>query len=280
MLMPVNRLFREAVRALDAGDVERLAALLDEHPSLARHWCRTGKWYESGYFAGATLLQHVAGNPDRGSPLPTNVVEIARLLLGREVDQRAVQDTAGLVLTSRQASEAGVALPLLDLLVAAGATVDLADPELLSAPLLNHAPATAEELIRRGAAMDLRHAAALGRVEAVRDMLALDIDREMLEEALAFACVCGRSDTAAVLVRHGARGDVLVTPGGRPPRTALHEAANRGHDDLVRLLVDSGADPSVAEPRWGGTAADWAEHGGHPEIAAALRPAAPPGSRP
>jgi hypothetical protein len=62
--------FHDAVRALDAGDLEGLEALLDDHPWLVRYRCCSGRWYEDGYFAGATLLHHVAGNPDRGSPLP------------------------------------------------------------------------------------------------------------------------------------------------------------------------------------------------------------------
>lgn len=258
--------FRDAVRALDAGDLPRLGALLDEHPDLIHHRCRTGEWYEDGYFAGATLLHHVAGNPDR-APLPPNVVEIARALIARGADPQAAQGTVGLLLTSRQASETGVALPIIDLLVAAGASLDLTDPDLLDLPLLNVAPATAEALIARGAPMAVRHAAGLGRVEALAEPPAPD----ELEEALAFACIGGQEAAAAALVRHGATGDVLVTPGGRTPRTALHEAANRGHRAIVALLLDNGADPGVVEPRWDGTPAQWAEHDGHREVAALLR---------
>jgi hypothetical protein len=57
------------VNALDSGDLPRLETLLNDHPFLARYRCRVGAMYEQGYFAGATLLYHVAGNPDRG-PLP------------------------------------------------------------------------------------------------------------------------------------------------------------------------------------------------------------------
>jgi Ankyrin repeats (3 copies) len=71
----------------------------------------------------------------------------------------------------------------------------------------------------------------------------------LLEEALAFACIRGHTPAAEWLVRHGARGDVLVAPGGTTPRTALHDAANRGHRQIVELLLASGADCTVAEPR-------------------------------
>jgi Ankyrin repeats (3 copies) len=119
--------------------------------------------------------------------------------------------------------------------------------------------------------MDIRHAAALGRIEAMKSMLAETIDPAMLEEALAYACIRAQREAAALLSKHAARGDVLVTPGGQTPRTALHEAANRGYLDIVNLLLANGASASIVEPRWGGTPADWAEHGGHPETAAMLR---------
>ena len=262
--------FRNAVHALDAGDLARLEALLDQHPALVRYHCRRGEWYEAGYFAGATLLHHIAGNPIR-CPLPPNILDIARLLLSRGFEPKAAQETIGLLLTSKQASEAGVALPLIDLLVAAGATFDLNEPDVLSLPLLNVAPATAEGLIGRGVTMDVRHAAALGRRETLTKLLTAHIDPALLEEALAFACNRGQEEAVSLLVRHGAKGDVLVTPGGQTPRTALHEAANGGFGDIVRILLDNGANVSVVEPRWGGTSVEWAEHGGHPEVAALLR---------
>jgi hypothetical protein len=263
------KMFRDAVQALDSGDLPRLEVLLDDHTWLGRYRCHTGAGYEQGYFAGATLLYHIAGNPDRG-PIPGNILDIARLLISRDFDPNASEYTIGLLLTSRRASEAGVALPLVDLLVKAGAKFDLDAPDVLGLPLLNVAPGTAEALVQRGAKMDIRHAAGLGKIEVMKKMLAEKIEPAMLEEALTYASIRGQKESAALLLQHGARGDVLVTPGGQTPRTALHEAANRGHVDIVKLLIARGADATIVEPRWGGTAAGWAEHGGHPEIAAML----------
>jgi len=53
--------------------------------------------------------------------------------------------------------------------------------------------------------------------------------------------------------------------------TALHQAAWMGDVELVQLLLDLGADPSVREPTHGGTPADWATHNRQAEAAALLR---------
>jgi ankyrin repeat protein len=263
-------LFRNAVKALDSGDLSGLETLLEAHPFLLRYQCRSGTPYEQGYFAGATLLHHVAGNPDRG-PLPRNILAIARLLVSRNFDPEAAEHTIGLLLTSKRASEGGVALALIDLLAAGGARSDLTAPDILDMPLLNMAPATGEALVRRGVKMDIRHAAALGKIEALKTMLAETTSRALLEEALAYACIRGQKVAASLLLQHGAKGDVLVTPGRQTPRTALHEAANRGYLDIVKMLLERGACATVVEPHWRGTPAGWAEHGGHPDAAALLK---------
>ncbi|MBZ5709134.1 ankyrin repeat domain-containing protein [Nannocystis pusilla] len=262
--------FREAVATIDAGAIERLTALLDADPGLVAVRCRVGQWYESGYFAGATLLHHVAGNPDRG-PLPDEIVDVARLLIDRGSAAWAAQATLDLVLTSRRASESGAAPGLIDRLIAGGARLDLADPDLLSRPLLNLAPATAEELVLRGAKIDVRHAAALGRIDTLTHLLSPELDREVLAEALAYACIREQHAAVALLLGCGAEGDRPVRPGGQSARTPLHEAAWRGHVGIVERLLAHGADPQVRDARWRGTAADWAEHGGHPALARRLQ---------
>src|SRR5262249_19311212 len=78
--------FDEALRALVTGDADRLRQLLASHPELVH--ARTNLEPPYGYFTGATLLHHVAWNPSRESPVPRNILEIARLLLdhGADVD--------------------------------------------------------------------------------------------------------------------------------------------------------------------------------------------------
>lgn len=262
--------FLRALAALDAGDLATLGSLIDAE--VLGYRCFAGEWYESGYFAGAMLLHHVAGNPIR-CPLPGNVVEITRLLLDRGADPQArcgadrKSSLAGLLLTSKQASDAGVAVPLLELLLEAGVSIDLDTPGVLSGPLWNVARGTAEALVRRGTPMDLRHAAALGRLEVLEELLAGHPDAALVEEALIYASVQGELESARLLVRHGARGDRLGQYG---PATALHEGANRGRPEIVALLMENGADPTVRDRRFNGTALGWAEHG-HPEHLATMR---------
>jgi hypothetical protein len=170
--------FDEAVAALDAGDSVKLRSLIAADPALVH--ARTNLEPPYNYFTAATLLHHVAGNPDRGrlsgtlGPLPENIVEIARLLLDSGADVNAATlgpnggTTMGLLVTSKQASDSGVSGPLMDILLERGATLDLKKPDVLDAPLANHAPRAAEKMIELGAKVDVLAAAALGRMDMLR----------------------------------------------------------------------------------------------------------------
>ncbi len=264
-------LFLNAVRKLDSGDVDGLAKILDDNPSLVRYHCTIGE-YEQGYFAGATLLHHVAGNPIR-CPLPKNVVEITQLLLDRGSDPNArtsTSSTIGLILTGRQVSEARVSVQLIDILREAGATDDVfGDADVLSQPIWNGGRATAEMLAKRGVKMDARHAAALGRIDDLKRLLGEAPDPQIVEEALVFACVQNEMESVRYLISRGAMGDVNVSP--RRQSSALHNAAWRGHAEIVKLLLENGARTDQRDHEWNGTPANWATHGGHHELAETIR---------
>jgi ankyrin repeat protein len=51
----------------------------------------------------------------------------------------------------------------------------------------------------------------------------------------------------------------------------LHQAAIAGHKEEVRLLVERGARLDLKDILWHGTPADWAKHGGKPDVEAFLR---------
>ena len=44
--------------------------------------------------------------------------------------------------------------------------------------------------------------------------------------------------------------------------TALHEAACHGRLDALRILLETGADPTIRDERFDSTPAGWAEHFG------------------
>jgi len=52
--------------------------------------------------------------------------------------------------------------------------------------------------------------------------------------------------------------------------TALHLAAQGGHEHAVNTLLELGADPTLRDTLHGGDAAGWARFGGHSELAATL----------
>jgi ankyrin repeat protein len=277
--------FAEAVAALDAGDLARLRALLAAEPELVH--ARTNLDPQHGYFAGATLLHHVAGNPWRDAPLPANIVDVARLLLDAGADVNAASlhpnggTTMGLLLTSKQASDRNVTGPLVDVLLQYGASLELEKPDVLDASLANHAPCAAEKLIELGAKPDIFAAAALGRI----DLLHASFDeagrlrsrprrrgkvmgeRDAIGLALLYACV--RDQRAAVDFLLEKDGNWNMT--GVNNGTALHRAAFAGDLAMVQRLVAKGADTSNRDNPFNSTPLSWAQHNRQHEVCRWLR---------
>jgi len=296
--------FADALAALDEGDLSRLEALLDAHPALV-HACSTddGGIY-SGYFWRATLLHHVAGNPARGS-LPPNVTDAARLLLDRGADVEATcgggpdqPDSAGstvltLVASGRQADRQGVARPLIDLFLERGARLDPTGTGGLLWTTLYHTVENqgqrdlARYLVERGHPTDLPFAAGVGDLDTVRRHLRAGApgphaDRlyrhhrasgpeaepaEVVQDALLFAVINGHGSVVDHLLGHGADVD-HCRPWAAEVVTPLHGAAWAGWPEMVRMLLDRGAELTVRDPRHAATAVGWASHLGRSEVLA------------
>jgi hypothetical protein len=281
----------DAIDALHAGDLAGLARLLDAAPELVHaRVAGAGPHYE-GYFHEATLLHHVAGNPFI-RPLPDAIVAIAALILDRGAEVDAVTHAGpsqptdigwsalGLVATSLEARTRGVQRPLLELLVARGADVDVRDGGALVGALYYGEADAARWLVEHGARVDLVCAAGLGRVDRMEATIdtpdahtRVDYARrrprpstraDLLGLALAYAARGGHVDAARWLLDRGA------DPSWYDDATPLHLAALGGHAGVVELLLARGADPTVRDPDHHGTPRGWAEYGGHPEVAALL----------
>jgi ankyrin repeat protein len=283
--------FDEAVAALDAGDLERLRHLIMSEPALIQ--ARTNLEPPYGYFTGATLLHHVAGNPDRGrltgklGPLPKNIVEVARLLIDSGADVNATTlgpnggTTMELLCTSKQASDDGFSGPLMDLLLERGATLDLKKPGALDAPLANHAPRAAERMIELGAKADILAAAALGRMDLLR--AAFDkkgtlrsralrrgnsmSQRDAIGLAMLYAYVREQTEAVDFLLEKDGNWNMIGVNNG----TALHRAAWSGDLTMVKCLVAKGADISNRNNPFCATPFSWADHNKQTDVCLWMR---------
>ncbi len=125
-----HKAYYEAVEALDAGDVETLQKLLAEYPELTTARGYFDEYYEYPYFRGATLLHHLAGEPQR-VPLPANAVELAAALLSAGADPNAATlDSVAvldLVMRSAQLEWAKSKSEMVQLLVSEGVDLDYLD---------------------------------------------------------------------------------------------------------------------------------------------------------
>lgn len=261
--------FETAVDAIVKGDAARLKQLLRENPKLAR--ARSGREH------GATLLHYVSANGVEGyrQKTPPNIVEIAEILLdaGAEIDAEADVygggcTALGLAATSVWPEKAGVQETLLETLLARGASMEKQSAgnrhSLVAACLANGRPKAAAFLAGRGARVNFVEAAGLGLIEVVARLVGKATDKQK-SHALCSACVYGRKEVAALLIRNGA--DLRAVQGDG--QTPLHMAAIGGQVEIVKLLLKH--DPALeAVNQYGGTVLGqtlWsAAHGGNPDV--------------
>jgi ankyrin repeat protein len=115
------------------------------------------------------------------------------------------------------------------------------------------------------------YAARNGRLGVLDFLLAVgaNIDGDPYRgTALIWAAWKGRANVIRWLVDQGVCINRQATFGGvghGEGLTALHAAAQTGRLDVVRILIERGADPSIRDALYNATASGWAEHHGHAE---------------
>ena len=107
-----------------------------------------------------------------------------------------------------------------------------------------------ETVKRRVDALDIFEAAAFGDIDRLTELLS---DEPLLVTsysgdgftALHFAAFFGRYEAAALLIERGAEVDALGR--GWMTGTAMHSAVSRLQSDVVRILLEAGANPNVRQ---------------------------------
>jgi len=252
--------FRAAVAALQHGDVARLAALLDAEPRLLHDRIQDPAAYRASnrydYFLDPKLFWFIANNPHRVDHLPANIVEVARTMLERGVERADLDAALALVMTSQSARDEGHQRALTELLLDAGATPV---PDVMLVTAGQRQTEILRLLLARGVPMSPVIAATLGEVDVLPALLA-DADHDTVQAAFATAVLNRHLEAARLALDAGADVDAFLPI--HPHSTALHQAADNDDLPMLRLLLARGAHTDILDTMWGGTARDWAEHGG------------------
>ena len=268
--------FEAAVDAIVAGNLETLDALLRANPELAK--TRSSREHRS------TLLHYVSANgvEDFRQKTPKNIVQIAKRLLDAGADVEAESDayggrstTLGLTATSYHPDAAGVQIPLLELLIDRGASLDGPErPSIINSCLHNGRGKAAEFLAARGARLDLEGAAGVGRLDVVQTFFEADgglkpsATFQQMKDGLAWACEFGRTEVVQFLLDADRRAGARLSQSGH---NGLHWAAYTANPALVTLLLEQGTPVQTKDERHNGAPLEWALYGWHNP---------PPGARP
>jgi ankyrin repeat protein len=277
------RQFESAVEAVIAGDAAALTSLLNTNPALIHaHSTRVTNFDPPAH--RATLLHYIAANGVEGyrQKTPPNAVEIAKLLLTAGAEPDALADmyggtctTMSMLVSSSHPARAGVQAALVDVLVDFGASVRPVGDGSWTSPLMTALTFgyrdAAEALVRRGASIDtLAAAAGLGRLKDVERLLpaASSEDRHC---ALAVAAQIGHAEIVRVLLDAGEDPSRYNPETNHGHSTPLHQAALAGHFEVVQLLTERGASLTMEDKLYHGTPLGWALHAGNTQIADYLR---------
>jgi ankyrin repeat protein len=267
--------FEAAVDAVVDGDLEKLQSMLREHPELP-HTRSTRRHH-------ATLLHYVGANGVEGArqKTPPNAVAITKALLDAGAEPDAVADlydnkctTMSMLVTSSHPARAGLQSVLAETLLDYGAAPHgrgtAWQSPAMSALAFGYLD-TAKTLARRGAAPDtLSAAAGLGLVDEARRLLA-GADAKERHVAIALAAQHGHREIVKLLLDAGEDPNRYNPDGWHSHSTPLHQAVFSDCADVVELLVERGARTDIRDTVYDGTPLGWADYCERPAIADWLR---------
>jgi hypothetical protein len=252
--------FRAAVHAIHAGDVAALGRLLDDEPRLLRERIRGPEAYRIAarhqYFLDPKLFWFVANNPTRVERMPANIVDVARVMIDRGVDKSDLDYTLELTATSSVAREQGHQLPLMRLLLGAGA--EPTRTTIVTTAAYRELDAL-RAMVDAGQPIDAPIAAALGSDALLRDLVT-SADPGDIQTAFGLAAVNGHVQTARIALDAGA--DVNAPLPVHTHSSALHQAAIDDRVELIELLLAHGARTDRRDTIWDATPLGWAMHAG------------------
>lgn len=260
-------LFEAAVDSIVRGDAAGLKRLLRAHPELAR--ARSTRDHRS------TLLHYVSANgvEDFRQITPRNIVAITEMLLAAGADVNAASDAygggatvLGLSATSLHPERAGVQIDLLETLLRHGARIDGEQAGnrhgVVLGCLANGQPRAARFFADRGARLTLVEAAGVGLLDEVRAWfdetggLRPTVPQLDLDSALQYAAGYGHAQVVRYLLDRGANASMSDDAG----QTPLHWATQGPHVAVTRELLAAGADVTARDRRFGATPLDWMMH--------------------
>ena len=266
--------FESAVEAVVNGDLAALEDALRHNPDLVRARSSRICFLSPPVMHRATLLHYVAANgvEEYRQKTPRNAVAIARALLQGGAEADALADIYGvecttmtMLVSSSHPAEAGLQAPLVEVLLDFGAAIEGRGTRKWGTPLFTALAFgmsdAARVLARRGARIDLPAAAGLGLTEdAVR--LLSSANALARHRALTLAAQHGHTEIVRLLLDAGEDPNRYNPEGMHGHSTPLHQAVLGGHEAVVRLLVERGAQLDIRDTVWQGTPLGWALHGG------------------
>jgi hypothetical protein len=156
-------------------------------------------------------------------------------------------------------------VPLVEVLLDFGAAIDGSATRKWGEPLFTALAFgmrdAAEALAKRGARIGLPAAAGLGLVDDAARLLP-SADADARHRALALAAQHGHAEMVRMLLDVGEDPNRYNPEGNHAHSTPLHQAVLTGQESLVRLLVERGARLDIRDKVWQGTPLGWALHGG------------------